>query len=522
MCTFCFEGHDRKPFRELPVEDLLSAARELKRSTGAATLEVSSFNFNTHAGLPALLEGLHRLYLRVNLMSQRADILARTPGLLALELAADKRSFTLGVEGVSARQRRFLRKGLSEADLRRVLQSLHAERIREVKLFYILTGSESTDDFAEFARFLRWLKEMRRTADSPPRAIFSFGMLVRMPFTPLRHDGAVMDEQAWRQLAGRARAACETNGFEFRMASQWDEYALAQALALGGYDAHELLEGRPLASWLEEHGPQLAAAKPADHAFAFAFLEDAGSRGSLARQYASAVAARDAVGVPERDGTGGQPVPAAVTAHLAELVGKKHRLKPTRAAFRIPRDASGFGREWLDAWLLRRLLAAHPGQVGTVLAVRECLVAPWAGDLDCAWFGQAVAEITAWEALPGGIFDGPAPDGFVPGEFRWIDLRVELPLALFPDPGTRLAAFMNDRHVPVTIHRSPDGLRLAVAGKGLRRKELLAGSAAPAQGMTVLELRAGPKFPLGEFLRAAGALPGASRAAAVEVVSFQA
>ena len=262
MCTFCFEGHDRKPFRELPVEELLEAARGLKMNTGAETLEVASFNFNTHSRLADLLEGLNRLFLRVNLMSQRADILARTPGLLALELAADKRSFTLGVEGISARQRRFLRKGLSEADLRRILQALHGQRVREVKLFYLLTGRETESDLDEFGAFLRWLKEIRRAADSPPRAIFSFGMLVRMPFTPLRHDGAVLDEAAWRPLVGRARSACEANGFEFRLAVEWEEYLLTQSIGSDGYDTHELLEGTPLEAWLAEHGPALAAEKP--------------------------------------------------------------------------------------------------------------------------------------------------------------------------------------------------------------------------------------------------------------------
>ena len=125
LCSFCFEGHDRKPFRAIPAPQILSAARELKMPTGASTLEVESFNFNTHAELAFLLDGLNRMFHRVNLMSQRVDILARTPGLLDLELAADKRSFTLGVEGISARLRRFLHKSLAEEDIRTVVEALH-------------------------------------------------------------------------------------------------------------------------------------------------------------------------------------------------------------------------------------------------------------------------------------------------------------------------------------------------------------------------------------------------------------
>ena len=76
---------------------------QLKAETGADTLEIESFNFNTHTAIAALLLALNRLFHRVNLMSQRVDILARTPGLLDLEIAADKRSYTLGIEGISER-----------------------------------------------------------------------------------------------------------------------------------------------------------------------------------------------------------------------------------------------------------------------------------------------------------------------------------------------------------------------------------------------------------------------------------
>ncbi len=517
QCTFCFEGHDRKPFRELPVGELLAAARALKLHTGAETLELASFNFNTHSRLAELLEGLNELFLRVNVMSQRADILARTTGLLALELAADKRSFTLGVEGVSARQRRFLRKGLSEADLRKVLQALHGERVREVKLFYLLTGRETAEDLEEFVRFLHWLKEMRRAAEAPPRFLFSVGMLVRMPFTPLRHDGAVMDEAAWRQLAGRVRSACESNGFEFRLAVEWRQYALTQALAAGGYAAHELLEGKPLEAWLAGHGPSLAEPGPPGHPFAFAFLEDEASRESLSREYTSAAAARDRPEAREHDSPDGKPVPAAAIARLTSLMHRKHRLKPAFALAAIPREAAGFGAEWLDAWLLRRLLAGHPDQLGNVLSVRECLVGPWAEGLDCAWFGRTVAAVTSWDEVPADSFDGPAPDGFSPGEFRCLELRLELPGELFPDAGGRLASFLNSRHVPVTVQRAAGGLRYTVPEKALRKKSLLAGRAAEGATGTAMELRVGPKFPLAEFLAEAGALHGASRAAVLEV-----
>lgn len=198
-------------------------------------INLYSFNFNTHSDILTLLPALHRLFDRVGLKSQRIDILHRAEYLLEAEVLADKREFTLGVEGVSRQLRDWLRKSLSDEALTGVLRRLLEQEIRRVKLFYILTGYETETDIAEFRRFLRWLKETRRALRRRIRIIFSFGLLVRMPFTPLRYDRLFLDPAHWRPLIGAVKSACETNGFEFRLAYDWPEYAVTQVLALGGY-----------------------------------------------------------------------------------------------------------------------------------------------------------------------------------------------------------------------------------------------------------------------------------------------
>jgi len=376
-------------------------------NTGAETLEIESFNFNTHSRLAELLVALNRLFLRVNMMSQRADILARTPGLLNLEMAADKHSFTVGIEGISARQRRFLRKNLMDADIRRVLESLHARRVREIKLFFMLTGRETGEDFEEFAGFTKWLKGIRQAAESPPRIVFSFGMLVRMPFTPLRHDGALLEESAWRPLAGRAKSACESNGFEFRLAAAGSEYAATQSLALGGYDAHTLLEGQPLDSWIAAHRAGLEVEKPAGHPFAFGFLDDEKSRAALYRRFQRAAEGL-AAGHAREEPAGQRPlVPGSAISGLTALMHAKHRLKPVFVKTTLPREAAGFGPEWRDAWLMRALFAARPDQLENVLSMRESLIG----------HGRAASMPRGsgrpWSAFPRGTRSPPsgAPSG---------------------------------------------------------------------------------------------------------------
>jgi radical SAM superfamily enzyme YgiQ (UPF0313 family) len=543
LCSFCFEGNDRRPFREIPAEALIVHARALKRETGAGTIELCSFNFNTHSELAELLIQLHRLFLRVNLMSQRVDILARTPGLLDLELAADKRSFTLGIEGISARQRRFLHKSLADADVARALEALHGRRVREVKLFYILTGQETEEDFAEFAGFVKWLKETRRKVDAPPRMVFSFGLLVRMPFTPLRYDPPLLSEATWRPLAGRAKSVCETNGFEFRLSHQWPEYAATQVLGSSHPSLADFLvglagkgcissEGLPpegrhaVEEWIRERAGQLQGEKPQDHVFAFSFLETEGSRRALYRQYLAAQAGRDeghAAGVDPSKRSGVSP---ESIQQLAGTTQAKHRLEAVPWQVLFAREAAELGSEWKDSWLLRRLLALCPGQTENVLSVKESLIAPSVTfGVDTAWFGKSVAAVTAWDqqsfaqavrSIPE-LFGGEAR-AFAPGMWKSLSVSLSLPAPYFPDALERLAAFLRDAHAPVTIRRNGDSLVLEVPDKSARKRAVLAGKASRTDGGVRLDLVIGAKLRLGDYLGSFGM--AARRCVVVEISLF--
>jgi radical SAM superfamily enzyme YgiQ (UPF0313 family) len=540
LCSFCFEGHDRRPFREIPVDTLVAQARALKRETGAATIELSSFNFNMHTELPELLVCLHRLFFRVNLMSQRVDILARTPGLLDLELAADKHSFTLGIEGISGRQRRFLHKSLVDAEIKGALRALHSRRTREVKLFYILTGGETAEDFTEFAGFVKWLKETRRRIEAPPRLVFSFGLLVRMPFTPLRYYALLLSETAWRALAGRAKSLCETNGFEFRLSTPWPEYAATQVLAVshsslayflvdlsvkGSVSSDSLPSGgqQMVDTWLREHGPQVQTEKQEDHLFAFNFLETMKSRKALYGQYRAARdgEARSYIARPV-DSSGSGILPEKVR-QLAQITSGKHKLLPSYWQVVFVAETAGLGTEWRDSWLMRRLLTLFPGQTDNVLSIRESLLAQSAAlGAETAWFGRSVAAVTAWDQkefeqaahrIPE-LFVTPAVD-FKPKTWTTLLVSLSLSASLFPDALERFAGFLNDSHAPVTIKRQGESFILVVPEKSARRKVVLAGMATRKAETVHLRLTLGAKARLGDFLDSFGT--EARRSVVVEV-----
>ena len=428
FCSFCFEGYDRKPYREFPLPDILSAARQIKRAQGVEELNLYSFNFNTHQDILEMILELHRLFDRVSLKSQRLDILQKTPYLLEAEVEADKRNFTLGIEGISERQRAWLHKGLSTKEISALLDRLFALKVRQVKLFYVLTGYETDEDIEEFRRFLKWLKETRRARNRRVRVVFSFGLLIRMPFTPLRHDRLLLDEQAWRPLIGQVKSACETNGFEFRLAFDWPAYCTTQVLAMGGYwlvDPIVALAQKgycfdttlppeyweELQGWMERAGhwnDTFLGEKGPDYPFALEFVESNVSAEFLYRQYRdvrppSAPPARGEVEAGRDSGycLGSREQPGhclgcgacldeeqrrAITHHqihlpdaerympqLREVMARKRRLQPAYFLLRLDPWLAGVVPEFLNAFVFKGILSRYPELLDNLLAVRESL-----------------------------------------------------------------------------------------------------------------------------------------------------
>jgi ferredoxin len=555
FCSFCFEGYERKPYRELDLENILRAAYRIKQRQGAETLELYSFNFNTHAAILTLLPELNRLFDGVRVMSQRVDLLHHTPGLLEAEVAADKRSFTLGVEGVSARLRAWLHKSLETEAIRAVVERLFQQKIRQIKLFYLLTGHEDEADLAEFRAFVRQLKALRRQHNPGIRVTFSFGYLVRLPFTPLRHDRLFLDPEHWRGIAGPLKSACETNGFEFRLATDWDEYCTTQVLALGGRWLHQpvvaLAErghcydaGLPsdywdaLRGWIVEHGHWNAAflgEKGPDYTFPLPFVRPRVDPDFLYRQYRQAQACVDA-GYCLGDhclrcgACADEDQRRAITTHaierpkdpgyltrLRDLMRDKWRLEPLYVRARLPAVVAGTDPAWMNAWAMRRLLAAYPALANLLLSARESVFSVGENQERYAnVYGETVLALRAWDAEwlaevlaappesapeDGLELLGPAPD-FEPGVFERARLTLRLPTAHFPRAGRTLIEFLRAAYVPCNVRRQGGGYILDLPAKALKKRIVFAGRYREGPEETTVELTVSPKFDLLGYLRA--------------------
>ncbi len=240
FCSFCFEGHTRKPFREYAPQDILEKALEIKLKHAPAQFDFLSFNFNMHTGISRIMADLNEMAKFVNFKSQRADIIAMRPELLDIEILSGKRSYTLGVEGISDRMRRYLHKSLSEQELISALELIYAKKPRQLKLFFMITGMENESDLREFKDFVMKLKRLKSKSAPGCRTIMSFGLLVNLPFTPLQF-GPVIDPSNIKQIKGDLKRDCETNGFEFRMAQDVEEFIVSQYIALTGFECFDVI-----------------------------------------------------------------------------------------------------------------------------------------------------------------------------------------------------------------------------------------------------------------------------------------
>lgn len=229
FCSFCAESWGRKPYRELSIEKIRSAASEMKASMGLETLELYSFNFNMHREFYTILKDMTAVFSSIGLKSQRFDTIAKEPELIKCLHAVGKASITCGLEGISGRLRKYLHKSLDEQELKNSLSILIRAPLRELKIFLIATGKETVEDFKEFCTFLAYIKKVISMAGRTPRIIFSMTPLVRFPYTPLECEDAP-EAALCREVVLQTERFVNSRGFEFRDSADSNDYYLSQML----------------------------------------------------------------------------------------------------------------------------------------------------------------------------------------------------------------------------------------------------------------------------------------------------
>lgn len=538
FCNFCFEGWERKPYREQPLSSIVEQARLLKANTGADSIELASYNFNAHQDIVAIILELQRLFHSVTFQSQRVDILARSPGLIRFEVAAGKRSFTVGVEGISGRMRQYYNKELNESDLKLVLERIVHEGAREIKLFYILSGYETAADLSEFAAFIAWLAGLMQAlpAGARPRIVCSAGPLIRMPFTPMAYEALILDRKPFDELALAVSGAVESHGFEYRAPEHFDEYCLSQVLALAPAGSLDLLLAmasrgylydRNLSdgAWefarrfLQERGAlndRYLASKASDHRFPYPFLQPAVTPGTTYRRY------QDASNGVERQSCLG----AACAACGACTDEQRTFLSGHRFAQVSERDMRGLAaiieakrhpaELFVQAQLAPGAASAAPAYAAAVF--RRELYARMPAIADAVWTsddlviqsrdgcerlpeacGQTWYRVVSAFPLDGSAFEAA---GYVVSDTAPAIERLELAVAFsgasLQQASALVSDFLTGIAIPHTLTKSADRATLVMSDKGKKKRNILAATveAIPGHG-SMAQLSCGSKYDLG-------------------------
>ena len=556
FCSFCFEGYERKPYREYAVDDILAQARNLKVNCGARVAELDAFNLNSYGDLAPLVEQFARLFDKVSFKSQRADGIAACPEIIDLERAAGKNSFTLGIEGISARMRAFLSKALSDADIAVALKALLDRRVRELKLFFILTAHETPEDLAAFGDFCMRLKGWLSQASACTRVVLSFGRLVRMPNTPLAYDRLFLDEAEWRFCVDGVAAACRRAQLECRFAFDWPDYLGTQllaacghsdaeavvALACDGFSYHgpwHVQESERLRSALQTIPSNLGGKPVPSVATAFPFVIRAVSEAFLlkrwdeARQFidsgyclgsgcANCGACADASERRAITGHARSPsIPDSVIERVALIEADKRRLPRVYLRATLPEDFAGHSPAWVAARLMQAILSRHPELTDNLLDAEESLFS--AGENDDRLVipsGETVLALRAWgaaaatDAVAGthALFRAvPLRQAFTPGVFSratW-----QLFTAAAPREAAQMASdWLNGIRLPHTLRRDGESWRLDLAPAAAKKKCVFDLSVRTEPSGTCVTLTFSPKATLRDLLARLPPLHGQPKA----------
>lgn len=557
FCSFCFEGWERKPYRERPLSAIVAEAKRLKAATGADSLEVGSYNFNTHAEVVKLLSELNRVFYRVNFMSQRADILAGTPGLIDAEFAADKRSYTIGVEGLSQRARDYFNKELSAPELLATVSALAARKAREIKFFYILSGFEDDDDLAAFRGELDAIAGILEAQGSKPSLLFSAGELVRMPFTPLAYERLILERAPYERIVSRMAAELKARGFEFRQPEGFDEYCLSQCLALAPEGSFGLIKelaasghGYDLSlskgawdcarSFLLDKGALTAeflGEKAADYPFPYGFVRTAVSPEFRYARFKDAAASRErasCLGDEKKPGSciacgacndageraflTGHAVAGAAHSAIAELAGIMAGKKRPSVSFIMadtPRELGSAGPAYAAARLAQSLFALSPALADELWQLEDCFLKTKEGlaRLPGAW-GRSCYRLLAKGPLDPALLKAAGCEPLPAAASKALSASAALPQALSLEASLRLpelgmaaaqalvSDFLNRNQMPHTLSKVDGGAVFALADKARKRKNLLAARLRDEGAGLTLELSLGSRYDLAPLMAA--------------------
>ncbi|MDO4547047.1 MAG: TIGR03960 family B12-binding radical SAM protein [Clostridia bacterium] len=193
-CRFCQAGMIYRPVRERTLENLMSMADELVKSTGYDEISLMSLSSGDYSRLPELAGCMIRKFadkrVKISLPSLRIDSVVKDT--LSETQKVRKTALTLAPEAGTQRLRDVINKGVTEEDLIRSVTDAFESGWSAVKLYFMLGLPTETDEDVEgIARLAQKVRECYFKVPKEKRApglriTVSASVFVPKPFTPFQ------------------------------------------------------------------------------------------------------------------------------------------------------------------------------------------------------------------------------------------------------------------------------------------------------------------------------------------------
>ncbi len=182
-CRFCLVNTTFAPCRFRSVDKLLEQASDgfrLRRRIGLVGPAVSD-----HPRIKELLAGLRQIGAELSISSLRIDTLSSE---ILNELAQGKvQTITVAPEAGSQRLRRTIKKGISDDDILEAIKNIAGQRIKQLKLYFMLgLPSETDDDIEDIIKLCLAAKDVLDRQRSNTRLNLNIAPFVPKAGTPFQ------------------------------------------------------------------------------------------------------------------------------------------------------------------------------------------------------------------------------------------------------------------------------------------------------------------------------------------------
>lgn len=198
-CKFCAAGNVITPMRLRSPEKVVDIARNLIKGTGYSEIGLLALNSCDHPGLWRIFELLWDDFAqrRISLALSSISVRGFTDQLARITQLTRTTQLTFAPEAGSARLRRVIGKGITEAQALQAAAKAYASGTNSLKLYFLYGLPTETDD--DLLAICDLVRKMLRTGGRKAQVTVNLNPLIPKPHTPFQWASHISLEEMRRR-----------------------------------------------------------------------------------------------------------------------------------------------------------------------------------------------------------------------------------------------------------------------------------------------------------------------------------